>query len=362
MFALITGGGTGGHVYPALALADELVARGVPRGQLRFVGAARGLEADAVPAAGYEIALLPGRGLQRRLALANVAALVGAVRALVAAWRLVGRDRPRVVVGVGGYASLPCVVAARLRRVPTVVHEQNAAPGLANRVAVRLGARAAVSLPDTPLRGAVLVGNPVRSAITRLARRPDPARPLVLVFGGSLGARRINLATVELAERWRSRGDVRLRHVTGRRDHAECERRWVGGPAGPEAALDYELLAYEERMERSYVEASVAVCRAGAVTVAELAVAGVPAVLVPLPGAPGDHQTRNAEALAEAGAAVVVPDEECTAARLERELDALLGAPERLHRMAEAARRLGRPGAASELADLVERSAAGVGT
>ncbi len=365
MFALITGGGTGGHVYPALALADELVARGVPRGQLRFVGAARGLEADAVPAAGYEIALLPGRGLQRRLALANVAALVGAVRALLAAWRLVGRDRPRVVVGVGGYASLPCVVAARLRRVPTVVHEQNAAPGLANRVAVRLGARAAVSLPDTPLRGAVLVGNPVRSAITRLARRPDPARPLVLVFGGSLGARRINLAVVELAERWRHRGDVRLRHVTGRRDHAECEARWAGGPAGPagqDAALDYELLAYEDHMERSYEEASVAVCRAGAVTVAELAVAGVPAVLVPLPGAPGDHQTRNAEALAEAGAAVVVPDEECTAARLDRELDALLGAPERLDRMAEAARRLGRPGAASELADLVERSAEEVET
>ena len=144
-FALVTGGGTGGHVYPALAIADELVRRGHPRGTIHFVGAARGLEARVVPAAGYSIDLLPGRGLQRslrpRAILDNLAALWATVRAFGQAWRIVGSRRPEVVIGVGGYASMPGVLAARLRRIPVVIHEQNAAPGLANRVAVRLGAR-----------------------------------------------------------------------------------------------------------------------------------------------------------------------------------------------------------------------------
>lgn len=352
---LITGGGTGGHVYPALALAEELVRRGRPRSRVRFVGARRGLEADAVPDAGFAIDLLPGRGFQRRLSVANLGALWGALVAFVRAWRIVGRERPDAVVGVGGYASLPCVVAARLRRVPVVVHEQNAAPGLANRIAVRLGARPAVSLPGTQLGAAVLVGNPVRDAITRVERAPDLERPLVLAFGGSLGAGSINEAVLGLAERWNRRSDVCIRHVTGPRNHGPCveklaELRREGD------VLDYTLVPYEHDMAGGYERAAVAVCRAGAVTVAELAAAGVPSVLVPLPGAPGDHQTRNAAALVSAGAAVLVPDEECTSERLAVELEALLGDAERLENMGTAARSLARPDAAARLADLVEEA------
>jgi undecaprenyldiphospho-muramoylpentapeptide beta-N-acetylglucosaminyltransferase len=360
---VITGGGTGGHVYPALAIAAALELRGTPRTGIRFVGAQRGLEAIAVPEAGYAIDLLPGRGVRRSVrpdALReNLGALWGTARAVVRARRLLRRASPRVVVGVGGYASLPCVLAARLRRrpIPLVVHEQNAAPGVANRVAVRLGARAAVSLPDTGLRHAVVTGNPVRAELVGI-RRPSTAElaargPLVLAaFGGSLGARRINDAVLDLYDRWRHRTDVAVHHVCGPRNHADCletlERR-----RRPGDTLDYTLVAYEHEMGALYGRAALAVCRAGAVTVAELAVVGLPAILVPLPAAPGDHQTRNAQSLALHGAALLLPDAECTADRLAERAGSLLAAPERLDAMSAACRALARPDAAHAVAALV---------
>jgi UDP-N-acetylglucosamine--N-acetylmuramyl-(pentapeptide) pyrophosphoryl-undecaprenol N-acetylglucosamine transferase len=359
-YALITGGGTGGHVYPALAVADELVHRGHARASVRFVGSRRGIEATAVPDAGYRIELLPGRGLRRSARpsalLANVCAVAGLARAFVRALRLVARPRPRVVFGVGGYASAACLVAARLRRVPAVVHEQNAAPGLANRIAVRLGASAAVSFPDTPLRGAVLTGNPVRREIVDITREPRVSAPLVVVVGGSLGARTLNDAARGLCERWRTRADVAVRHVTGRRDF-ERVRDMLQSSRAPSDTLDYELLAYDDDMAAAYSSASLFVCRAGAITCAELTVTGTPAILVPLPGAPADHQARNASALARAGAAIVVPDDELDGDRLAREIDELLGDPDRLRQMGLAARALGRPDAVDRVARLVEDTA-----
>ena len=359
VFALVTGGGTGGHVYPALAVAEELVRRGHGRDEIRFVGAARGLEATVVPSAGFAIELLPGRGIRRSLRPAalrdNLGALVGTVRAFGRAFRIVGHTRPRVVLGVGGYASLPCIVAARLRRVPAVVHEQNAAPGLANRIGVRMGARAAVSLPDTPLRGAVVTGNPVRPTMAEVQRAPI-SPPLVTVFGGSLGAVRLNDAALELYDRWRARDDVSIRHISGRRDHERCAAR-LEGLRRPDDRLHFDLVPYEEQMEHVYRDATAVVCRSGAVTVAELAATGTPAVLVPLPGAPGDHQTRNAEALVDAGAAVLVEDAELDGARLADEVEGLLADPPQLARMATAARGLARTDAAARVADLVEGAA-----
>jgi len=360
VYALVTGGGTGGHVYPALAVAETLVERGHDRASIRFVGARRGLEATAVPEAGFALEALPGRGFRRRLGVEalrdNAGALFGTGWAVARAWRIVRRTRPRVVFGVGGYASLPCVVSARLAGVPTVVHEQNAAPGLTNRLAVRLGARPAVSLPGTLLRGAVLTGNPVRRAITEVARAPDPSHPLVLVFGGSLGAGRLNDAALGLYDRWRDRDDVAVCHVAGRRNYADCRRR-LDDLHRPGDRLSYELVEYEEHLERRYRTASVAVCRAGAVTVAELTVVGLPAVLVPLPGAPHDHQTRNAEALTAAGAATLLADADAEPARVATELDALLADPARLDAMSKSGRALGRPDAAARVADLVEEAA-----
>lgn len=356
IFALFTGGGTGGHTYPAIAVAQELVRRGHEPASMRFVGARRGIEGRVVPEAGFAIDLLAGRGLQRRLTLANVAAIAGAVSAFVHAVVLVRRYRPRMVVGFGGYASLPCVAAARLQRVPTLIHEQDAAPGLANRIAVRLGARAAVSLPGTPLPGATLTGNPVRSVIAAIERDPawDPA--LLAVFGGAQGARTINRASIGCYDRWRNRHDLTVRHVCGPRNEADC-RASLDAQRRAGDTLQYDLVPYEPNMEALLATATMAVCRAGAGTVAELTVAGVPAVMVPLPGAPSDHQMRNARTLEQAGAAVVLTDAACDADTLDSIVSELLSEPERLQHMGKAAVGLGRPDAAARVADLVEEHA-----
>jgi len=360
MYALVTGGGTGGHVYPALALADELVARGHPRDSIRFVGSARGLEVTAVPAAGYHLDVLPGRGFDRarswRALARNLRTAWDTVVAVARAVSIVRRERPSVVVGVGGYASLPTVVAARLYRVPTVVHEADAHPGLANRIATRLGALPAVSWPGTPLPHAVVTGNAIRPNVARVRRAPVTP-PVVAVVGGSLGARRINRATLALADLWRDRDDVVVHHVTGVRDYEECRTQWValGFPGPP---LDYRLVRYEDHMDALYSDATVMVCRSGGMT-AELAAVGMPSVLVPLPGAPGDHQTRNAEVFRDAGAAVVVADDELDGTRLRTELDPLLADRARLDAMSQAARALARPDATARFADLVEEAARG---
>lgn len=354
-YAVITGGGTGGHVYPGLSLARELVARGHPASSVAFVGARRGLEAKVVPEAGFEIDLLPGRGLERRLTVGNLKTLWDTLVACRRAHALLRRLAPRVVVGFGGYASFPCLFAAALLRIPRVVHDQDAAPGLANRIAVRLGARAAVSLPGTPLPGAILTGNPVRAELTRAERRPD-VPPLVACVGGSLGSESINEAALALYDLWRARDDVAVHHVAGLRNEDDCRRR-LDRLRRSDDSLTYHLVGYEDHMDALLGRASISVCRAGAGTVAELAAAGMPSVLVPLPGAPSDHQTRNARTLADAGAAVVVGDAELDGPSLARVLDELLADPARVDSMSSSARRLAHVDAAARLADLVEEVA-----
>lgn len=365
VWAVVAGGGTAGHVLPALAAAQALVARGHPAATVHFVGSSRGPEAHLVPEAGLAVTLLPGRGIARRLTLDNVGAVTGLVRAVGRALRLVARWRPAVVLSVGGYASVPCSVAAVVLRVPLVLHEQNAVPGLANRLAGRFARASAVSFEGTPLPRAVVTGNPVRAEVLTVDRsragreraRAELGLPVegrvVAVFGGSLGARRINHATFGLVSAWAGRPGVAVRHAVGARDWAGVAERLPPAPGG----LVYLPVEYEERMPVLLAAADVVVCRAGGTTVAELAAAGVPAVLVPLPGAPNDHQTANAAALVRAGAAVLVPDAELTSERLAAELGPLLDDPARLASMGEAGRRLARPDAADQVAALVERHA-----
>jgi UDP-N-acetylglucosamine--N-acetylmuramyl-(pentapeptide) pyrophosphoryl-undecaprenol N-acetylglucosamine transferase len=353
VFALLSGGGTGGHTYPAIAVAQELERRGHV---VRFVGGKRGIEGRVVPAAGFAIDLLPGRGLQRKLTWQNVSAIVGAATAIMQAFAIVRRYRPRVVVGFGGYASFPCVFAARLLRVPVVVHEQDAAPGLANRMGVRLGAHAAVSLPGTPLPGATLTGNPVRSAFANLERLPEHDAALIAVFGGAQGARTINRAALGCYDLWRARTDLAVHHVCGPRNLDECSGELSSARRSGDR-LRYELVGYEEHMDALYARAALAVCRSGAGTIAELTAAGLPAVLVPLPGAPSDHQTRNAQTLERAGAAVMLRDDECDPPRLDALVSELAKDSDRLASMSAAARALGRTDAAAQLADLIEEHA-----
>ncbi len=368
-WALIAGGGTAGHVLPGISIGREIVRRGAPRQAVHFVGSARGVETRLVVEAGFTLTALPGRGLQRRLtpsgAVTNVIAAAELARAFVRALLVLRRRKPAVVVGLGGYASAACGVAAALWRVPLVIAEQNAVPGLANRLLSRLAAGAATAFESTDLPRATWTGNPVRTevmAVDRAAGRPaaraalgvDDKRRLVAVFGGSLGARTINDAVTGALSLWRDRRDLHVRHIAGRRYYGDLSRRV---PADPEGDLSYDLVAYEDDMAAVYAAADLVVGRAGATTVAELAAAGVPAVLVPLPGAPGDHQTANARRLEAAGGAVLVRDEDLDAARLVAEVDALLEDSGRLDAMAGAARSLARPDAAAGVVDLMESCA-----
>lgn len=361
-WALIAGGGTAGHVVPGLAVARELVARGHAPSSLHFVGASRGIEAEIVPAAGFDITLLPGRGVQRRLTWDNVGAVLGLVRASLRALALVRRRRPAVVLALGGFASAAVAVAAVLWRVPLVVADQNARAGAANRLVGRFAAATAVPFDETDLPRSVVTGNPVRPEILEVAANPDRAaarraldlptdRTVIVAFAGSLGSRRLNQAVEGAVRDWSERSDLAIHHVVGARD-------WDARPALAPARLDYHPVRYESRMELALAAADLVVCRSGGTTVAELAVIGVPSILVPLPIATRDHQSANAGPLVRAGAAVLVPDAELDAARLVAEVEAILaGGPDRLEQMADAARSLGRPDAASAVADLVERSA-----
>lgn len=368
VWAVIAGGGTGGHIVPAIAIGRALVEAGHPVDQLLFVGSERGMEGQMIPEAGFEVVLLPGRGIARRLTVANVGAVIGLITALLRAVALVRRCRPQVVVTVGGYASFAAAFAAVIWRVPLVVAEQNATPGLANRLVGRFAKVCAVSFPGTDLPRAVVTGNPVRPEILAIDRSPagrtaarealhlPPDRLVVAVAGGSLGARRINEAVLGLASAWADRSDLAVRHVLGARDWETFSRRV---PAPRPGGLVYEQVRFEDRMDLLLTAADVAVQRAGASTVSELAVAGLPSVLVPLPGAPGDHQTRNAGRMAEAGASVLLPDAACETKRLGDELDEILADQGRRDEMGRAARGLAYPNAAADVAALAGKYARG---
>jgi undecaprenyldiphospho-muramoylpentapeptide beta-N-acetylglucosaminyltransferase len=360
-WALIAGGGTAGHTLPGIATARALVAAGHPAASIHFVGSARGSEVRLVPEAGFELTALPGRGIQRRLSLANVGAVLGLVRAFGQALGLVRRRRPAVVVALGGYASVACALAAVLLGIPVVVAEQNAVPGAANRLVARFAKAAAVSFPGTELPRAVVTGNPVRPEILAVDRRRDrgPARAtlglpedrvVIVAFGGSLGARRVNQAVAGLVERWADRDDVAVRHVVGERDWENETGR--GEERDGSSGILYRPVRYEDDMPTTLAAADLVVSRAGATTVAELAVLGLPSILVPLPIATADHQTANARHLVDLGAARLVPDAELDVDRLEAELTPLIADPAALVAMGDAGRALGFADAADRVAAL----------
>lgn len=362
-FALLAGGGTAGHVLPGLAVAHALEARGHDPSSIRFVGSERGLERTLVPHSGFDVTLLPGRGIQRRFTLANLAAVWGLLRAIVKGIGLVRRLHPSVVVVLGGYASVACTIGAVMWRVPIVVLEQNARAGAANRLASRFAKVCAVPFAETDLPRAVITGNPVRPEVLAVDRRADRDRArgdlgidrrrvLIAVVTGSLGARRVNEAVLAAIPAWADRTDLAIHHVIGSRDWDDVQRRLPRTDG-----LQYRAVRYEDHMETVLAAADLLIGRAGGTTVAELAEVGLAGLLVPLPGSPRDHQTANAAALVRVGGAILVPDDELDGARLVREVTPLVDDPDRLVAMGSAARTLAHSDAAERVADLVERHA-----
>ena len=358
---VIAAGGTGGHIFPGLALADAVRARD-PDARVSFIGTPKGLERSIIPKRGYPLQLVDMKPFPRRIGLGPLVAIVALVRATRQARMILRAERAAVVVGMGGYASLPVLAAARWLGLPSLLHESGAVPGLSNRVAARMTRHLAVAFDEAARRfprsaRPRTVGMPIDPSVAGLDRpslRPEalvafdlPADGRVLlVLGGSLGATRLNEVGIDLASRWRDRGDIRILLKTGA-DHVQAVQAELDGRGLSHLV---RCLAFLDRMDLAYAAADVALCRAGAGTVAELAAAGLPSILVPYPHAPHDHQTANAGSLARAGGAEIVPDSEADAARIGAIAEDLLGDNELLIRMSAGAKSLARPSAADDLA------------
>ncbi len=360
-FAVVAGGGTAGHVLPALAVAEALVAAGHEPGEIHYIGATRGFETSVLPGTPYPHTFYDVVGVQRRVSRTNAAFIPKLTRATRSAMRLFTRLQPKVVVSVGGYASLPAVLAARRRRVPVVVVSYDRRPGLASRLAARRAAASAVAYPDSTLPRSEVTGAPLRQEILDVHRDTDgpaarrelgvPAdRFLVAVMGGSLGSAALNAAVADLVQRWSADTGLAIRHAVGERFVADA------APArnGSDGIL-YDVVGFESQMPRVYAAADLFVGRGGASTVAEVAATGMPSILVPWPAAAEDHQTENVRWLSDRAAAVHLPE-----ARLG-ELGAQI---QRLRTDAEARRALGAAAAeagavhhSGALAELIERVA-----
>ena len=360
---LIAGGGTGGHVYPGLAIAEEW-ARRHPDTEVVFVGTERGLEATAVPRAGYRLRTIAARGIPRRPGLALLKSIVALAASLGQTWRILCEESPRVVVVTGGYVSGPVGLLAKLRGIPLVVQEQNSVPGLTNRWLSLVATEVHISFLESRhyfrRRDHLKVtGNPIRRSLLRQDRttayealRLDPAKRTLLVFGGSRGAASINRAMAAALQRLARVPRLQVLWQTGS-DDAE----WATSET-EKVPLPVRVTPYLERMEMAYAVADLAVCRAGAMTIAELTACGVPAILVPYPHATHDHQTENAKGLVDRGAAEMVADSELQGDDLARRIEALLRDEPRLRRIGRNARAFSRTNAAERIADSMEALAA----
>lgn len=358
---VLAGGGTTGHVAPLLATAEALLRRD-PRTRVTVLGTAEGLESRLVPAAGLELRVLPRVPLPRRPSSDLLRLPVRLAGAVSTAGRVLREVDADVVAGFGGYVATPAYLAARRHRTPIVVHEQNALPGLANRVGARLGAHVvATTFPGTPLRGALRLGMPLRTSITSLDRAALRAEarehfglhadlPVLLVTGGSLGAKRLNDVLPAAAPDLAAAG-VQVLHVSGRGKQVDVPPGGAPGPGGG-AATPYVVVDYVDRMDLAYAACDAVVCRSGAGTVCELSALGLPAAYVPLPVGNGE-QRLNAEPLVAAGGGLLVDDAALTPAWVRSELLPVLQDPARLAAMAAAAAGFGVLDAADRLAGLV---------
>jgi len=348
MRVLIAGGGTGGHVIPALAIARELKTR--HGAEVLFVGTARGMENRLVPQAGFGLMRVKVGALKNVSLITRMRTLFDLPRAMVDARKIIKVFNPDVVVGVGGYASGPAMAAAIMMHIPTLAFEPNYVPGFANKIVGHRVSAAAVHFEQTQkfFRNAQVVGVPVRAEFFKVPAAGSTHPPTLLVFGGSQGAQAINQAMVAAApEVLRQIPSLHIIHQTGERDYNDVQAAYE------RAGVPAEVSAFIEDMPAAFARADLLLCRSGASTVAEIAAAGRPAIFVPFPRAADDHQRRNAEAIVQGGAAMLVPQAELTPERLAQVVTELLSDPKRLKEMAERARALSHHDAAGRVARMV---------
>ncbi|HOB22567.1 MAG: undecaprenyldiphospho-muramoylpentapeptide beta-N-acetylglucosaminyltransferase [Firmicutes bacterium] len=365
MRILFASGGTGGHIYPGLTLAKELLARG--EHEVLFVGTKRGLEGELVRREGYPLRFIQSAPLTGGL-LKKGASLFQITRGVFEAKRLLSEFKPHVVVGTGGYACGPVVLAAHFAKVPVLLQEQNALPGKTNKILSRFAQIVAVGyeesrkyFPERVQGKLIHTGNPIRREIIEAEPKPR-GKTRILLLGASQGARRLNQAAVSLYE-LAGQGRIELLHQSGpklfgeARGQLEKAARSMGGEVKEQgdgvAWRGVQLYPYLYDMPKAYSEADLVITRCGAISLAEITALGLPAILVPYPHAAGDHQTYNARALADRGAGILIKDEELTPQRLAQEVAKLLDSPDVLSQMAAKSRQLGKRGATDQIVDLI---------
>jgi UDP-N-acetylglucosamine--N-acetylmuramyl-(pentapeptide) pyrophosphoryl-undecaprenol N-acetylglucosamine transferase len=343
--AVIVGGGTGGHVIPALAIAREL--RDRYSAEVTFVGTSRGIETRLVPQAGFPLQLVQVGQLKGQSLVRRAKTLIAIPRAVFAGRTMFAEFRPQVVIGVGGYASGPGMLAAIWMRIPTLAFEPNLVPGFANRMVARFVTAAAVHFEETKrfFGNARVTGVPVRQEFFSIPERRFSPPGSLLVFGGSQGARVLNQTMIDAIPKWRELG-IRIQHQTGERDFEKVDSAYK------QAGFPAQVSRFIDDMPLAFAQADLVLCRSGASTVAEITAAGKPAIFVPFPFAADDHQLKNAEALEGAGAARLVRESELNPARLGQTVAEMLGDPTTLEQMSSKARRLSHPDAAREIGQM----------
>jgi len=352
MRVIVAGGGTGGHVIPALAIAQELRSR--YHAEVIFVGTRRGIEKRLVPAAGFELRLIEIGALNRVDLATRLKTVLDLPRALMTSANLIRDFRPDVMIGVGGYASGPAMLMAALMSIPTLAFEPNVVPGFANRMLATTVRVAAVHFPETChyFRNCQVTGVPVRREFFNVPRRPQGSRPTLLVFGGSQGAHAINRVVLESLPRlMEAVPGIHIIHQTGEKDYVEAQAVYLS------TMTSAEVSPFIDDMPGAFARADLLLCRSGASTVAEVTAAGKPAIFIPLPTAADDHQRHNAATLATGGAARLLLQSELSVERLVDEVAGLLREHAKLGAMAEAARGFAHPDAAAKIAALAARAA-----
>jgi len=365
MRVLVTGGGTGGHIYPALAIARGITEKN-PRAEILYVGTAKGMEADIVPRAGLPFRTITVEGLTRKLSVKAFVTLLKTCKGCFDAFKIIRGFKPSVVVGTGGYVCGPVVLIASLLGIPTLIHEQNAYPGITNKLLARFVKKVAVTFPESrkyfPAKAeVVLTGLPVRPEI-KMTERETAVRALgldkdkftVLTVGGSRGARSINKAMIGVISQTANRPDIQIIHMTGKLgfDETVAEIKTAGIELVNGGNITVEPYLYN--MDEALAAADLVICRAGAATIAEITVRGLPTVLIPYPYASDNHQEHNARALAKNGAALMILDRDLTGETLWDMVRELYQDPPGLAAMGQASLKLGKPDALLHLVDIVD--------
>ena len=363
MKIIFSGGGTGGHIYPALTLIDTIKNK-MPDAKFLYVGTKQGLESDIVPKAGINFSALNLEGgFERHFTLENIKRAANAILSVKHAGNIINEFKPDVVVGTGGYVCGPILLAASLKKIPTLIQEQNAVAGITNKILSKFVTKIAVgselALKNFPAEKTIYTGNPIRAEVLK-AKREDGLKefnfsadkPVVLISGGSRGARSINLAMIEVLLKAQKNPSAQFLHVTGKGEFESVTQKLK------DANFDFDtphikIVPYLYNMPQAMAMASLAIFRAGATGLAELTAKGIPAILIPYPYAAENHQEFNANALVKVGAAKMILNKDLTAEILSEQLDELLNNPEKLQKMSAASLTLGKPQAADEIADLI---------